>query len=198
MKTTDILEFLDTAPDEVRPWAEEQQRVLRAGGEPAAAAKGVPRPRFRRLIDTWAKPLLMAATVFAIIFGVWFLGRPPAEPATAPQQTQLGEAASRSVDVQRVAELTAQVRATPSDIDARLELGVLLLESGDPVGAEEQWLAAADLDAERVEAIYNLGFLYMSKEPADEQKARDAWERVLEIEPDFPQADVIRNHLPQG
>lgn len=98
----------------------------------------------------------------------------------------------------RLAELTAQVEREPSHIDARLELGVLLMGSGDVAGAEEQWLAATQLDPERIEPWYNLGFLYLSQQPADTASARDAWQRVLEIDPDFPEADIIRNHMPEG
>lgn len=192
MKTDEILRFLDTAPDDVRPWAEEQKQQLL---HPGAEAKP---SWFRRLSDKWAKPIVMAAAVFALVFGVWYVGKPPAQPESAPQQqAQMGDAAAQQVNVVRMAELTAAVEAEPSDLDARLELGVLLLQDGDVSGAEEQWLAAAELDPERVEALYNLGFLYMSKEPAEAAKTRDVWERVLEIEPDFPQADVIRNHMPQ-
>lgn len=193
MKTDDILTFLETAPDEIRPWAEEQKHKLT---HPEVEAKP---SRFQRVTDRWLKPVIMAAAIFAIIFGVWYVGRPPVQPeAAAPHaQTQMGEAAQQQVDVARMAELTAQVEADPADVDARLELGVLLLQSGDLAAAEEQWVAAAEQDPERVEALYNLGFLYMSKEPADTAKARDAWQKVLEIEPDFPQADIIRNHMPQ-
>lgn len=191
MKTDDVLKFLDTAPDEIRPWAEEQKRRLLTP-EPE-----VSRSRFRRVSDTWAKPLLMAALIAAVVFGVYWIGRPAPQPQdmAAPQ---MGEAASRQVDVARMAELTAQVEADPSDLDARLELGVLLMGAGDPAGAEEQWTAVTELDQENIPAWYNLGFLYLSKQPADEAKARAAWEKVLEIDPDFPQAEVIKNHMPKG
>lgn len=193
MKTDDILTFLETAPEEIRPWAEEQKRKLT---HPEVEAKP---SRFQRVTDRWLKPVIMAAAIFAIIFGVWYVGKPPEQPeAAAPHgQTQMGEPAQQQMDVARMAELTAQVEADPSNVDARLELGVLLLQSGDLDAAEEQWVAAAEEDPERVEALYNLGFLYMSKEPADNAKAREAWQKVLEIEPDFPQADIIRNHMPQ-
>lgn len=190
MTTDDILTFLDTAPDEIRPWAEEQKRGLLN-----------PRPevtptRFRRVVDTWAKPLLMAAVIAAVVFGVYYIGKPdPAETAAPPQ---MGDAAAQQVDVARMAELTAEVELDPSNIDARLELGVLLMGAGEVQGAEEQWVAVTELDPERIEAWYNLGFLYLSREPADDAKAREAWQKVLEIDPDFPQAEVIKNHMPGG
>lgn len=189
MKTDDILTFLDTAPDEIRPWAEEQRhRLLHPERE-------VKPTRFQRLTNTWGKPLLMAAVIAAVVFGVYYIGKPPAVPETAAQPA-MGEAATQQVDVARMAELTAQVETDPSDIDARLELGVLRMGAGDIEGAEEQWVAVTELDSERIEPWYNLGFLYLSRQPADEAKARAAWEKVLEIDPDFPQAEVIKNHMP--
>lgn len=191
MKTDDILTFLDTAPDEIRPWAEEQkQRLLHP-------PKDVTRTRFQRVSDKWFKPVVMAAVIAAVVFGVYYIGKPPAAPEQPAAAPQMGEAASQQVNVARMAELTAQVERDPSDIDARLELGVLLMGAGDPAGAEEQWVAVTELDAERVEAWYNLGFLHLSKQPADDAKAREAWQKVLEIDPDFPQAEVIKNHMPQ-
>lgn len=190
MKTDDILTFLDTAPDEIRPWAEEQKHRLL---HPTAEVK---RTRFQRVTDTWARPLLMAAAIAAVVFGVYYVGKPAEEPAAAPQQ-QMGEAARQHVDVARMAELTAQVQQDPSDVDARLELGVLLMGSGDVAGAEEQWVAVTELDPERTESWYNLGFLYLSQQPPDNAKAREAWQKVLEIDPDYPQAEVIKNHMPQ-
>ncbi|MDO5677605.1 MAG: tetratricopeptide repeat protein [Propionibacteriaceae bacterium] len=192
MKTDDILTFLSTAPDEIRPWAEEQrQRLLHP-------ESGVKPTRFQRLTSTWGKPLLMAAVIAAVVFGVYYIGKPPAEPVDTAAPPAMGEAAKQQVDVARMAELTAQVEADPSDIDARLELGVLLMGAGDPEGAEEQWVAVTELDSQRIEPWYNLGFLYLSRQPADEAKAREAWEKVLEIDPDFPQAEVIKNHMPGG
>lgn len=186
MNNDDILTFLDTAPAEIWPWAEEQKRRLQSP--------------VRRATERWARPVVMAAVIAAVVFGVYYIGKPA--PSPAPEQdvaaAPAGEAAGQAVDVARLAELTAQVEREPSHIDARLELGVLLMGSGDVAGAEEQWLAATQLDPERIEPWYNLGFLYLSQQPADTASARDAWQRVLEIDPDFPEADIIRNHMPEG
>lgn len=191
MKTDDILSFLETAPDDIRPWAEEQKRRLLTPGTEVKTT------RFRRVIDRWTKPVVMAAVIAAVVFGVYYIGK----PAEVPEETaapQMGEAATQQVDTMRMAELTAQVKTDPSNVDARLELGVLLLNAGDPAGAEDQWLTVTELDPERVEAWYNLGFFYLSQQPVDNAKARAAWEQVLEIDPDFPEAEIIKNHMPEG
>lgn len=75
------------------------------------------------------------------------------------------------------------VGAEADDVDARLVLGVYQLNAADLNGAEQSWLEVTRRRPQSAEAYYNLGFLYVSRTPADHDKARAAWQRVIEIAP---------------
>lgn len=42
---------------------------------------------------------------------------------------------------------------------------------------------------------YNLGFLYLSLDPPADQKAEDAWRRVVELAPGSDMATTVSEHL---
>lgn len=138
-------------------------------------------------------PLLAVLVVVGVVLGVYFMGGAPADPAedqaptTAPTLPALDEA--------RVAELEAAVAANPQDVDARLALGVALFNTSDLAGAEEHWTAAAALAPESAEVHYNLGFLYLSMDPPQVDRAQEEWTRVIEIDPESPLARTAATHL---
>lgn len=87
------------------------------------------------------------------------------------------------------------VALTPEDAEAHLMLGVARFYNYDLPGAEEAWLRVLEIDPEHARAYYNLGFLHLSKDPADTAAARAAWERVLELAPDSDMAKTVATHL---
>nr|NLI50159.1 hypothetical protein [Propionibacterium sp.] len=99
---------------------------------------------------------------------------------------QWGEAADwqgRLVDLNR------------SDTDNRLILGVYQFNDSDLAGAEAQWLEVVRLDPEKVEAYYDLGFLYLAKSPPEADKTERMWQRVIDIAPDSAIAQTVTRHL---
>lgn len=83
----------------------------------------------------------------------------------------------------------------PKDLDERLILGVTQFNQQKYDEAEATWLAAAKLDPKSADPWYNLGFLYMSKEPVDTEKVRDAWTRVVDLAPGSEIAKTVESHL---
>lgn len=141
--------------------------------------------------------VIALAVVAGVIFGVWYAGRPAAQgEATGSTTTPTMSSAVSDEEAQaRVEELTAVVEADPADTAARLELGVLLFNAGETEQAGEQWLAVTELAPDEQEAWYNLGFYYVSTEPADYDAAGECWERVVEIDPGSELAEVATMHL---
>ena len=96
----------------------------------------------------------------------------------------------------RAAEYHQKLLAvSPEDMDARLTLGVALFNTGDTLGAEEQWLRAVEIDPKSPHPHYNLGFLYLSKTPPDMAKVESEWRRVIELAPDSELAGTASAHL---
>lgn len=225
--TTDILEFLDSAPAEVREWAERMAQQVRAEHE-AELARDDDEPGDvdvadddalvrRRNVTTpadlrtepppfrasqrkgWHPSTVILATlvVAALVFGVYWIGQPEPEPVVA-QQAQMGaaqEAPVSTVDMARLAELEQLLAEDPTNVDAHLEIGVLLIGLGDLERAEHHWLRATMEAPENPQAWFNLGFLYLSQDPPDMEAAESAWRMVLQVAPESDEAEVVRGHM---
>lgn len=81
------------------------------------------------------------------------------------------------------------------DLTARLALGAVLFNIGQPDDAEDHWRQVLAIDPDNLEAHYDLGFLYLSREPADLELAKSEWARVVEIAPDSEIAKSVQQHL---
>ncbi|MDO4613044.1 MAG: hypothetical protein Q4B10_03145 [Actinomycetaceae bacterium] len=139
------------------------------------------------------------AAIAVVVLGVYALGRPntPASPhPTAAASDQMERSASERAA--RLVEVRRAIEADPNNMDARLELGVLLFENEDLAGAKEQWerVVAAQPDNARVH--FNLGFWYLSQDPSDKEGADREWDRVLELAPDSDMARIISMHRGGG
>ena len=215
----EILDFLDTAPPELREWAEATARRVQDEhdaaqptpdaepvDEPAAAEAGAtvitpadlrthPEP-FKRERKGWHPSTAILATlaVAALVFGIYWIGQPQSPDAVqagAPQE----QAADPQVDMARLAELEQLLAEDPANIDAHLEMGVLLVQLGDYQRAEHHWLRVTMEDPENEMAWFNLGFLYLSQPEPDMEKAEAAWRTLLEVAPDSKSAEVVRGHM---
>lgn len=83
----------------------------------------------------------------------------------------------------------------PDDFDALLADGVFKFNAGDIEGAERQWVRATEVKPGDPEGYYNLGFVHMAKEPADVDKARAAWEKLIEVAPESELAKTASQHI---
>ena len=77
---------------------------------------------------------------------------------------------------------------------ARLPLGAAYFNIGKPDLAQTQ-CARHRAGAEHLEAHYDLGFMYLSQDPADLASAKTEWQKVIAIAPDSDVAKTIEQHL---
>lgn len=84
---------------------------------------------------------------------------------------------------------------SPKNITALLALGASQFNLGDTVAAEKNWQQVVTINPRQVEAHYDLGFLYLSKEPPDMAKVRAEWNKVVEIDPNSDVAKSVKQHL---
>ena len=61
--------------------------------------------------------------------------------------------------------------------------------------AKAQWLTVTELAPDNATAWYNLGFYYLTIQPADMAAAKAAWQRVIDIDPESEMARTASMHL---
>jgi tetratricopeptide (TPR) repeat protein len=81
------------------------------------------------------------------------------------------------------------------NVTALLALGAARFNLGQPDEAEARWRQVLAIDDNNLEAHYDLGFMYLSRTPADVEDARTEWTRVVQIAPDSDVAKSIQQHL---
>ncbi len=142
---------------------------------------------------------IIIALIIGIVGGIYVgsqsLGGGQQYPDGHPDVSQMGSGQQKGSSVEGLAELVAAVELDPTDVDARLALGVQYFNSRNLDGAAEQWREVIELDPENVAAWYNMGYYYMSQEPVDEAGAQEAWARVIEIDPESTEAAAISQHM---
>jgi Flp pilus assembly protein TadD len=74
------------------------------------------------------------------------------------------------------------VKVSPKDDGAWIAVGAAAFNSGDSGRAFEAWNQAATLNPKNAEAYYNLGFWYLDQNPAQEDKAAQVWQKVIDID----------------
>jgi tetratricopeptide (TPR) repeat protein len=78
---------------------------------------------------------------------------------------------------------------------ALLGSGAAAFNLGDNVAAEKAWRAVLVIDTRNAEAHYDLGFMYLSKDPPELDKVRAEWNAVIAIDPTSEIAQTIATHL---
>ena len=91
------------------------------------------------------------------------------------------------------------VALKPADEQALLALGAAAFNSGDSGRAETVWkqvLSLASLsDQGRIEVHYDLGFLYLYRQPPDMDGVKREWYEVVRLAPDSDLAKTVSAHL---
>jgi cytochrome c-type biogenesis protein CcmH/NrfG len=87
------------------------------------------------------------------------------------------------------------VAIDPGNVSARLALGASEFNLGDVADARRDWLRVVAEDPKNVEAYYDLGFLYVSKDPPEMAEAKKMWGRVVALAPDSAVAKTVATHL---
>ena len=105
------------------------------------------------------------------------------DPAFAQAYFILGFASKESGDTAEAIRLFQQtIVRDPYHYDAFMQAGILLAAKGDPL-AESYYKGAISLDAERLEAYYNLGLYYQENEMYNE--AMQTYNELLARQPAF-------------
>lgn len=232
----ELEEFLASAPESLREWADAQRAVASPGADedavPAAPVRtsntaGPQQSSTARGINKVLVALLAAAIV--LLVQQW--GQPEPQPAAQAPQNGIAAGATGfgSLDEARVAELETMLEKDPDDIgakrelaelhndaglwneaadyhqqvldqepddiDALLALGVIQFNMGDTDAAEASWLRAVDVDPQLPEPYFNLGFAYLGKEPAQNDRAKEMWEKLIAVAPDSELAQTAKSHI---
>ena len=87
------------------------------------------------------------------------------------------------------------VDVQPTDTDSRTILGVYYFNLQDAANAEAQWQEVVRQDPKKQEAYYDLGYLYLVKDPAENDKAIAAWQKVIDIDPTTQMAKSVSEHM---
>lgn len=108
--------------------------------------------------------------------------------------TNLGNIAfRRSDEVQAEVHYRKALELDASQPEAQYNLGYLLLERGEAESALELFRGAIAADPQFADAYFNLAMAYEQLGLA--QKARPAWNRYLELEPNGTWAEIARRHI---
>jgi cytochrome c-type biogenesis protein CcmH/NrfG len=119
-----------------------------------------------------------------------------ADPKDAATLVALGNLYFQAGDFNTAGSWMEQaVTIESGNVKARLALGASLFNLGDAADAERHWLRVVAIEPKNVEAFYDLGFLYLSKNPPDMARAKQMWRKVIEIAPDSAVAKTVATHL---
>ena len=154
------------------------------GGTGVPPVNGTPAPAAA------ASPAVDAAKVAALMQKV------QADPKDVASLQALADLYYQASDFKNSGLFLEKVLAIdPNNMTGLLALGAVEFNLGDPAAAEKDWRAALVIDPKNVEAHYDLGFMYLSKNPADVANAKLEWGKVIEIDPNSDVAKTVATHL---
>jgi tetratricopeptide (TPR) repeat protein len=154
------------------------------GGPGIPPINGTPNP------DTSAAPSLDLAQVGDLMQKI----------ATDPRDTAsflaLGALYWNSADYQTSADFMSRILAyDPTNADALVGRGAALYKLGDGASAERDWRAAIAAAPKNQEAYFDLGFMYLEKNPPDMVQVTEMWTKVVAIDPSTDLANYAKIHL---
>ncbi len=151
--------------------------VIGAGGSPAPSAAA-------------SAPVLDQAAVAALMVKI------QANAEDADSLMALGDEYYRTGDYKTAGDWYSKVTAIePTNVRGFLALGATAFNLGDATTAETAWKQVLTLDEKNVEAHYDLGFLYLNRQPADMVGVQREWSRVVALAPDSDIATTVKAHL---
>lgn len=117
------------------------------------------------------------------------------EPTNAAPRVQLGNLyfdAERYDDA--IKWYTDALKLTPNDVNVSTDLGVCYYYVNQPDKALEQFDASLKLDPKHAKTLLNLGIVRAFGKQ-DLQGAADAWQQVIKVAPDTPEAQAAKRAL---
>jgi cytochrome c-type biogenesis protein CcmH/NrfG len=135
-------------------------------------------------------PVLDQAAVAALMVKI------QANPNDADALMSLGDAYYKTGDFTTAGDWFSKVtKIEPTNVRGFLALGASAFNLGDQATAETAWTQAVSIDEKNVEAHYDLGFLYLNRQPADMAGVKREWTRVVELDPNSATAKTVKAHL---
>jgi cytochrome c-type biogenesis protein CcmH/NrfG len=117
-------------------------------------------------------------------------------PSDIPTLQQLGDLYYAAGDYATAATWMDKVLAIdPKNVTGLLALGAAQFNVGQLDAGETAWRKVLAIDPQNVEAHYDLGFMYLSKNPPDLVNVRKEWNEVIAIAPDSDVAKTVATHL---
>ena len=124
------------------------------------------------------------------------MGKIQANPKDADSLMALGDEFYKVGDFATAGEWFTKVTVVePTNVRGFLALGATAFNKADMAAAETAWKQAVTIDDKNVEAHYDLGFLYLNRQPADMAGVQFHWNRVVELSPESEIAKTVQAHL---
>lgn len=186
-----IIEFLDTAPAAIAPWAKRRRREadriesLLSGSEAelAALARPVAAPAATRGVPKALWVFLGLIAAVGIIVGVYWLGRPSSDlpSMTSAQGATASPSAAPTVDAAALAPLMAKVQANPKDVDSLLAISDLYFNAADFTNARAYADKVLALDPKNEKALIGAGAAAFNS--GDNAGAEKYWTQAVKTYP---------------
>ena len=136
--------------------------------------------------------------ILAVGGGVYWLGtthgKQSFEAAHGNMTSQMEQDSAQLFE--NIQELERKKAADPDNVEILNQLGISYLDAKDVSSAQDNLERALQLEPKNTTVLYNLGFLYMSSTPQQLDRAREVWQKVVELDPKSDKAKTIQNHLP--
>lgn len=118
-----------------------------------------------------------------------------AQPDDLSSLKELGKVYFDGRDYQKASDTLKKALAiASSDFEVQLMLGVSEYSMNRYDEAERHWIAATELDPSKAEPWYNLGYVYLMREPVDTAKLTAAWDKVVQLAPESDMAKDIKTY----
>ena len=154
------------------------------GGTGVPPINGSPAP------EAAASPKLDQAQVAALMAKI------QADPKDVVSLQSLADLYYQASDFASAGAFLEKILAVdPKNMTGLLALGAAQFNQGNAVDAEKNWRAALAVDPKNVEAHYDLGFMYLSKNPPDKANVKLEWGKVIELDPNSNVAKTVATHL---
>ncbi len=154
------------------------------GGTGVPPITGTPAP------EAAASPGVDAAQVATLMQKI------TANPRDIASLQSLADLYYQASDFQTAGTFLAKILAVDSkNLTALLALGAVQFNQRNSADAERQWRAVLAIDPKNVEAHYDLGFMYLSKNPPDVANVKLEWGEVIAIDPNSAVAKTVATHL---
>ena len=166
------------------------QAPMTAAGAAASPAGKVPKEHPKLTLDDMKRIADLKAAAL--------LEKVKANPKDAAALNQLGilyRATHQFKEADGYFEKSLEI--DPKNVDARVDLASCLYYTGDADGAIVQLNKALTYDSKHPGALMNLGVIKL-KSKNDVSGAIAAWEKLLKLNPDFPQKDAVQRMIDQA